>query len=220
MPRLVCCLLVMVAALVILGAGHTAVAYQPKVLVKQPAAQPAYSTFPAVSGFYMLRMKHVQEQLELVPEQIEKLEKIGKEYYQQMREDWSGMADMSVEERRKKTQEIREKQQKRAEEVAEKIKGVLLDHQLKKLEEINFQSRAPSMLRSPQTIQKLNLTEEQKDKLKKAQEELQKKMRELQEEALKEALKVLTEEQKKELRKMTAPGYQWGTGGVRRGGAQ
>jgi len=211
--------MVVAAAVAIVGAIQVAEAFQAQVIQVQPGqANPAYATFPSVQGFYMLRMPSVQKELELVPEQIEKLEKIGKEYYDQMRQDWSGLGNLSPEERQKKYQEIREQQQKRAEVVVKKIKEVLLPQQLEQLEDMNFRSRAPYMLRSPQVMEKLQLTEEQKEKLKKAQEDLQEKMRKLQKEAFDDALKVLTKEQKKQLREITEQGYQWG-GGVRQPGS-
>lgn len=212
------CLVVVAAVAAIVGAIQVAEAFQVKVVQAQPGqVQRTYGTFPAVQGFYMLRMPNVQKDLELIPEQVEKLEKIGKQYYDQMRQDWSGMGDLSPEERQKKYQEVRQQQQKRAEEVAKQIKEVLLPQQLKQLEDMNFRSRAPYMLRSPQVMEKLELTEEQKEKLKKAQEDLQEKMRELQKEAFDDALKVLTKEQKKQLREITEQGYQgyqWGGGGA------
>ena len=86
-----------------------------RVIATQPMVR-----YPAVPGYYSLQMKHVQEQLELLDEQKQKLEELGKKYYEEMRaqysgQDWTKVREMSAEDRQKHYAEIGEKRKKLAE---------------------------------------------------------------------------------------------------------
>jgi Spy/CpxP family protein refolding chaperone len=192
------------AGAAILLAGGWALAQQARA-PGQPAnpAQPVQPQIPALPGFWQLRMESVQKDLELVPEQIEKLKQIGKEYYEDLRAQraqWKDWGKLTQEERMAKYKEMREKQMKRAEAVRKQVEKVLLPHQLKALEEMNFRRMASSMLYQPRVMQNVGITEEQKAKIQKIRQEMMDKYQKLQKESLDQILKLLTPEQQQKLR--------------------
>jgi len=207
------------AAAAVLVVGTLALAQAPKVVPAQPKklvakqpvqvrqvgpgvrrmSQPGFGYLP---GYYQLRSPDTQKELELVPEQVEKLKEIAKKYQEEMQADrnaWKNWRDMTPEERKAKSAEIREKRTKRAETAKAEIEKVLLPHQIDKLKQITFRTRAPYSLRNPRTVEQLGLNEEQKAKLKKIQEEMTEQYRVLRKKAAEDALNVLTPEQKKKL---------------------
>ena len=156
-----------------------------------------------VPGYHQLATPAAQEELELVPEQIEKLKEIGKKYREQMQADrnvWKDWQKMTAEERKAKSAEIREKYKKRAENAKAEMEKVLLPHQIKMLAEMNFRTRAPYSLRNPKTLEQIGVTDEQKEKLKTIREKLMQQYQELQKKSLQETLDVLTPEQKEKLK--------------------
>ena len=217
-PRLVgvctAAAVLVVATLALAQAPKVVPAKPRKVIATQPL-QPARLAGPdvhrmvqpgarSVPGYYQLGMLDTQKDLELVPEQIEKIEEIGKKYQEEMRADrdaWKDWQKMTPEERKAKSAEIREKYKKRAEAVKAEIEKVLLPHQIDKLKQINFRTRAPYSLRNPRTLEQLGISEEQKARLKKIQDDMMQQYRDLQKKAAEDALKVLTPEQKEKLEK-------------------
>ncbi len=159
------------------------------------------------SGYHMLRMENVQKEIELLDEQKEKIEAISKKYYEDMRNDWSGIRDMSAEQRREKVNELREKHAKTREQLKEQVEAVLLPHQRDALKKMNFRMQAGYAMRNPRIVEKLGLSAEQKEKLATYQKELQEKTRELQQKMLDKALGVLTAEQKEQFEKMGSEGF-------------
>ncbi|MBM3999539.1 MAG: hypothetical protein FJ297_08385 [Planctomycetes bacterium] len=87
--------------------------------------------------------------------------------------------DMSDEERQEFMAEMRERAEKAEKEARAKLAEILLPHQMERLEQLSLQQRGVAALMDPAIQTKLNITEEQKGKLQKAQEETSAKMREL-----------------------------------------
>lgn len=169
------------------------------------------SGIPSVPGYYQLGMPNVQKELELVPEQIEKLKELGKKYYEEARADqnvWKDWQKMTPDERKAKSAEVREKYKKRAEAMKAEVEKILLPHQLDKLKQIDFRRRAPYALQSPSTLKKLGINDQQQEKLKQIREKLVEEYQQMQKKALDDALKVLTPEQKKQLEEqLSTRGY-------------
>ena len=206
-----CCLVVpFLAVAAMLAFGTPAVAQQGGVAAQPMVVRPAMAQIPAVPGYHMLRMQHVQDQLELTDEQLATLKDLGKKYYEGMRHDWSGFRDLSAEERQAKSAEIREKNQKLSEDMRKQIEEVLVPHQIDLLKKINFQSRGPYVLQNPRMLDQIKVSEEQKAQLVQIREELQAKLREVQKESFEKALEVLTAEQRKALEDAAMQGYQGG----------
>ena len=151
----------------------------------------------------VLMREDARNELELLDSQLEDLKKLGENRGQQLREMFSGLQDLSREERTKRFQELREKAQAAQQDSEKEIAKILLPHQLKRAKQLAFQlqmrggvSRA---MMSDQIAEEFGITDSQKEKLReKAQqleEEMRKKMAQLRQEAQKELLKELTPKQ-------------------------
>jgi Spy/CpxP family protein refolding chaperone len=165
-------------------------------------------------------MPTVQKELELVDDQKAKLKEAGEKAQAAMRELFSGMRDLSEEDRRAKMAEVGKKMTAQGEQMKKAIEEILLPHQLERLRGIAIQIVGVPALNDKEVQQSLKLTEEQTAKMKSIYEEAGKKMRELfgegrpdfrtigpkmQEigkETQKQLLDVLTDEQKTSFEKM------------------
>ena len=186
------------AAAVVLLFGSLALAQQGGA-----AGKPIQPQFPSLPGFWQLRMEHVQKDLELVPEQIEKLKQIGKKYYEEMRAqrgDYQNWGKLTPEERQVKYKEMQEKRKKQAAAIREEVKKVLLPHQLKAIQDINFRSVGPSMLSQPRTAEALGISQEQKAKIAEVRKEMMENYRQMQKESFEKILGLLTPEQREKLK--------------------
>jgi Spy/CpxP family protein refolding chaperone len=162
----------------------------------------------------------VQQELQLVDEQKEKLRALTEEMRttvgNELRGMFEQMRDISDEERRAKFDEIRAKVESINADFEKKLGGALLPHQLERLKQIDLQSKirrnGAAALTGGDIAQALNLTDEQRDKLEKraaeVQEELQTKIRELQAEARQKIIDVLTPEQQATLKKITGEQFE------------
>lgn len=180
-------------------------------------------------SMFMLMNEQIREELEIVPDQLEKLQKIGEQGREGMREMFSGMRDLNEEERRAKWEEIRAKMEERRAALQEEIDNVLLPHQKERLDQIQVQMRmrggAGRALGGDFLAEKLGITDAQKEQLEKVREEveaeLQKKMAEIRAEAEEKILGVLTATQKAQLEKLRGEPFEFqfgGRDGGRRGG--
>jgi Spy/CpxP family protein refolding chaperone len=167
------------------------------------------------NGLLGLAMRdEVQQELQLVDEQQDKVRALSDDMRSKVRDEMGGMfqqlRDVSDEERRAKFDEIRKKFEAINTDMEKKLDGVLLPHQLERLKQIDLQSkirqRGASALTGGDVAEALNLSDDQREKLEKraaeVQEELQTKIRELQADARKKMIDVLTPEQQAQLQKM------------------
>ncbi len=162
----------------------------------------------------LVTREEIQQELQLVDEQKDKLRTITEEMRDKVREEmrdiFSQMRDLSEDERRAKFGEIRTKMEALNADAEKQLEKVLLPHQLDRLKQIDLQTklryRGSSALTGGDIAKALNLTDEQREKLEKraaeVQEELQAKIRELQADARKKMLDVLTPDQQAQLEKM------------------
>jgi len=182
----------------------------------------------------LLRDSKVQEELELVEDQVADLEEIQSEMRQEMMEMFrggGGFRDLSDDERRERMEELRAKITERTKEMDEEIGQVLLPHQLTRLRELNFQSQiqrsgTDGMADNESIIEALGITDEQKEKMKKAAEEASKKLEEkiqkLRQQAQDEVLAVLTPEQRKKFKELKGESFEFSNNrrGPNRGGLE
>ncbi|NQU26021.1 MAG: hypothetical protein HQ567_32440 [Candidatus Nealsonbacteria bacterium] len=184
-----------------------------------PVVRIGAAMIPAVPGYYSLRQKDVQEELELLDEQIKKLEAIGKEYQESIgasyQQNWAEIRKLPAEEQRKKYAEISKKRADQMKAVGKKIEAVLLPHQIDLLKQINLRTRGGAMLRNPRTLEKLGLDEKQQEKLRKIREKnqqetqkLYQQIQKLQKELSAQSLEVLTPKQRKQLQDLSTQPYQ------------
>lgn len=172
-----------------------------RVAVRGTARTP---TNYAVPGYWSLRTESVQNELKLSEEQKEKLKQISKSYYDEMRQgsqqDWAKYREMPAEERRRKYAEIAEKRKQRLDAARKQIEAVLTPGQLDAVKSIEFRTRAATLLRNPKILEKLGLSEEQKEKLRKNWEDLSDQMQRLLRESAQKALQILTPKQLEDLK--------------------
>jgi Spy/CpxP family protein refolding chaperone len=127
----------------------------------------------------LLNSATVQKDLDLVADQKAKIKEISDKADAARRELFSGMRDLTQEERQAKFAESRKKMEEMGEKTNKEIEGVLLPDQLKRLKAIALQ-RMGVMALSDKTVQKdLKLTNDQTAKIKSIGEDSMKKMGEL-----------------------------------------
>jgi Spy/CpxP family protein refolding chaperone len=108
----------------------------------------------------LLSQKSVQEELKLTEEQIKKVQ----ETQTKQRESFQGLQQLSQDERREKFQALAKDNEK-------VVKDILKPDQVKRLKQISLQQRGLQAVNDPEVATALNLTEEQKAKVKSMQEE-------------------------------------------------
>lgn len=187
----------------------------------------------------LLRVEEVQQELDLRPEQIEAIENVSQ---RGERPDFDRNA--SEADRREAMRARMEEINKRA---AEQLEEVLLPDQLERGREIVLQQQGAAALSDPEVAAKLDLTEEQKEKIAERQraarekmiasmreafgsgdrEAIAKSMAEARESTLQEVLAVLTPEQREKYESMRgekfdlpASAMMRGFGGGRPGGGR
>ncbi len=164
----------------------------------------------------LLMRDDVRKELEIVDDQVKKIQALGDEMREQMRDLYSGLRDLSQEERQAKFAELREKSAELQKELSAKVDEVLLPHQRDRLKQIGLQMqmryRGTSGLLTDQLAEDLNITDEQKEKLRAKAEEVRKSLEEqiakARAEARDELLEVLTPEQREKLKALLGDDFQ------------
>ncbi len=189
------------------------------VELKAQSVKPAVARYFSAPGYWMLSQERVRKEIEIVPEQEEKIRQIAKDYQEQVQKLYAPLREKKLDpqERMKAYQGLREKYQKLQEEAKAQIDKVLLPHQLQALDMIQLRTRAAGLLHSSSMLDRLGLTEEQKEKIRKNRTELREKIHNLNEEAFKEVLEILTPEQIEKLKNphqiLGRPAVFYGQGG-------
>ncbi len=188
------------------------------------------------SGLDMLRGDDVRKELQLVDDQISKLEALQEKSREQMQQFFQGgfqnFRDLSEEERRAQFAKIQETMQKQNEETQKEVDAILLPHQTKRLKQLTTQRRlraggSTNVMSADQVAELLSLTDAQKAELKEKAEQIQKELRdklaELRKDAEADLLSVLTPEQRIQLKDMVGEPFEFQQqqfgGGRGRGGA-
>jgi Spy/CpxP family protein refolding chaperone len=131
------------------------------------------------SELRLLNSPQVQKELDLLDEQKKDIQKLIDDSRAQMRDAFSGLRDLSREERREKFAEMREKMRSMNEKLQKELNEVLLPHQQDRLKQIALQLQGNQALSNPEVAAKLGLSDKQKDQLAQVQEEGREKMREM-----------------------------------------
>ncbi len=126
----------------------------------------------------LLRQEAIQEEIEMSPDQIEKIEEIG-EGMRGERPDMSRLRDASQEEREKLFAEMRTKMEEQMKAARENVAKVLSSGQQMRLNQIAIQLMGTAALSDPKVIEKLNITDAQKEEMEKIREETRTSFREL-----------------------------------------
>jgi len=149
----------------------------------------------------LLRIEEVQKEIELMPDQIEALEKVGESLRAGRGNDQQPRIDFrnaSEEERNKFMEEMRKRNEENAKKVTDELEVVLLPEQLDRARQIAVQQQGFMAFLDPAIVKKLGLSEEQQTKLRtqrdKSMETMRDSMRELFQSGDREAIgKKLTE---------------------------
>jgi len=170
--------------------------------------RPGRFLYYGVPGYWMLQNPEVRKEIELVPEQAGKLQQIAGKYRDQLQELYAPLRnrELSQEERSKLFRQLAEKSRALLEQTRKEAEAVLLPHQMEALRMIEFRTRASAYLRNPAVLERLGLTEKQKEKIRRNREELAEKVSELQKKYFDELLKILTPEQIEKLKQPFAGG--------------
>ncbi|MBX6315756.1 MAG: hypothetical protein IRY99_23000 [Isosphaeraceae bacterium] len=186
---------------------------------------PALAQRPGGFGFgrggmsapMLLSNRGVQEELKLSEEQVNKAESLARDMQGRMRDLFQSGGD---------PEERREKAQKLNEEMRKSVADILKPEQKKRFDQIELQSRGYLAFLDPEVQKKLNLTEEQKDKLRDLARESGERMRDLfqaaggdrqtamqkiqtlRRETNEKAVALLTEDQKKTWKEMTGAPFE------------
>jgi Spy/CpxP family protein refolding chaperone len=190
---------------------------------------------------FLLRNPGVQKELKLSDEQIKKVEEVTQSIQDKHREDFEAAGKLEGDERGAKFQEIMKTM---GEETNKALAEILKPEQSKRLKEISLQQRKADAFNDPEVQKALNLTDDQKEKIKTINEDAAKKMEEsfprgrrggggggfdperfkkmntMRDETLEHVVSVLTDDQKKTWKEMTgAPfKFEFQPGGPRGGG--
>jgi Spy/CpxP family protein refolding chaperone len=195
--------------------GRSVLAFGAAVLLASPAlAQPGRGG-GMMGG--LIGNKSVQEELKLSTEQVEKVTALTTSLREKMQPEMEKARDLPDSERREKMTEL---MRTAREDTNKGLKDILKPEQLKRYREIDLQTRGFEAIASDKEVQeKLNITADQKDKLKALQEEYassqreifqggfspetRTKMQALRKETNDKATALLTEDQKKTWKEMT-----------------
>jgi Spy/CpxP family protein refolding chaperone len=181
----------------------------------------------------VLQDEKVRSELGILPEQYAKIQAINEKMMTDMRSMFSGLRDLSDDERQAKFAELREKMTARTADVQKQLNEILLPDQISRLEQISTQSQlrrsnTADALTNGAIAEKLGLTEADKERIRKVAEEadaeLRTKTEQLREEAKQKIIAAMTPAQQAKFKELTgAPAeftqQQFGRGGFgNRGG--
>lgn len=197
----------------------------------------------------LLSSDQVRKEVKITEEQAQKIQEILTAYREESRGLFSGMRDLSPEEREKARAEVTKKRAELLKKVDGKLAAVLEKSQTKRLNEILLQQQGVDGLTSEYAVTGLKLSKEQVGKIKAAIEardqetrkmmadmrgsragggdrsgfaQIREKMQEVRKKAEANVLAALTEEQKKGLEKLKGEKFELQRGPMRgsRGGPE
>jgi hypothetical protein len=190
---------------------------------------------PSRSMAMLLRNEAVREDVGITREQMAQISELGQTLRGAgglTREDFQ---NLSQEERREKMREWMAQREKVEAELMKKVKEILDDKQMTRLEQIQLQASGIAMFRDPKVSEALKLTEDQRatmqESMRAMRQEVQdafgsrdpEKVAQLRKKMMDKAMEVLTDDQKAALKKLTGKPFdvskiQSGVGRRRRAG--
>lgn len=203
--------LALAAVLSLAGAGRAAQGVEPAKAAPPAPVRPPQMEFITLPGYAALSRKDVRDDLGLTADQTKKLVQISQNYLEELRQQnpFRDLGKLPAEERTKKLEEITAEHRKRQEGVRKQVEAVLTPEQVQKLELVELRQQVPQLLFYGPGADRLGLSDEQKEKLRKNREELQKTVTDLQrqmqkahDQAGQAAVDLLTPEQVKKLKEM------------------
>jgi len=187
------------------------------------------------SSLELLRRDDVKKELELLDDQVKQIEALSEKTRNSLRDAFSGLRDLSREERTKRFENLGETLRNRNKEIEKEVNSkILLPHQSKRLAQIRFQrqlsrSRNTGAFTSTTVVEALGISEQQLEKLKELQsqtdQELRAQIAKLREQARQKMLNELTPQQRTKYKNLigdpfefTETSRRFGGGNNNRGG--
>jgi hypothetical protein len=173
----------------------------------------------------LISNESVQKELKLTPDQVEKATAAARSVQEKHPLDFQSLQDLSPEERREK---MMARTKTVDEETVKELKGILSADQIKRLKQIELYNQGANAFNNPDVQKALNLTNDQKEKIKTiaadAQEEMrglrgqggqggdraemQKKMAEFRKHTMEKVIAVLDNNQKDKWKEMTGTPFE------------
>jgi Spy/CpxP family protein refolding chaperone len=193
-------------------------------LVSPAAAQPPGGRGGFGGPGMLLQNTGVQKELKLNEEQIKKIKDLVVKIQEKHKDDFAALAKVELQERREKVQELLKTI---GEETEKELAGVLQPEQSKRLKQISLQMRGSQAFNEEEVQKSLNLTDDQKDKIKTINEDAGKEMQEIRQsaqgnfqemgkkmaalgkETMDKVSSLLTDEQKKSWKEMTGDHFEF-----------
>jgi len=185
---------------------------QPRAPQTPPSARTAQgepegeAAFPSIPSYYLLSMPQVQNELKLTDKQQQQIEQFTQNYTQESQRELQTLRDVPPQQRQARVAEAQQRAVKRLETLRQRLEGVLQAEQRTELEQIAFRMAVPDALGNPQILEKLQVTEQQKQQLEQVRQQTQQKLWQLEQNMAQESLQVLTPQQQKSLRTMRDQG--------------
>lgn len=178
----------------------------------------------------LLQNEGVQKELKLDQEQMGKTKEAVQKVQEKNRDALAKLADLSQEERRGKTQELT---RAISEQTLSAVSSILKPEQIKRLKQIELQQAAAQAFTRPEVQTALNLTNEQKEKVKTISDdaaretrgllqggnfqEAREKLAAMRKESMSKIQSLLTDDQKKAWKELTGDPFEVSFQGRRRG---
>ena len=170
---------------------------------------------PAPDPWNMLSNPSVQKDLELVGDQLKQVQDLQADFAQQMKDQIGDISKGGLNKDRLK--DLPELMKKLRDRQREQMEGMLLPHQIARLQQVAFQTHmkqagTAGALASDKVAEELGITNEQIERLKKRSKEINEKlvkdMDALKEKAKEELLKELSLDQQAKLKEMMGDKYE------------
>lgn len=168
------------------------------------AAPEAEATFPNIPSYYLLGMEQVQNDLNLTDQQKQQIQQLTENYTQESQQELQALRELPPEQRQAKLAEAQQRAAKRIDTLRQRLEGVLQPQQLTQLQQTAFRMAVPNALNNPAIVDRLQVTEKQKQQLEQVRQQTQQKLWQLEQEMAEQSLQVLTPQQQKTLRTMSA----------------
>ena len=167
-------------------------------------------------SFAMLNNPSVQKDLELVDDQIQQIKDVNADFSARIQDQVSELRGDNGSFDIARAKELGELVRKLKEQQKTEIDNLLLPHQQERLQQVALQMQMKAMgtarALASKLAEELDITDEQKDRLKQRQqelqEEMQKKISEMRENMQKELLQELTPQQRDKLQELTGADFE------------
>ena len=167
-----------------------------RAAAKPPAAKPV----PADPlGYWPLALESVRNELNFSAEQQKKLGEISVKYQSAILADREKLSELPPEQRAVRLVELQQITARRAQQMRKEVEDLLTPEQWATLKKIDFRLRAPMLLGNPATMEKLGLSDSQKEKLLQIHKDFQDKLQQIQRETGEKMIGTLTPEQQDQL---------------------